>query len=300
MRLGLAAENRFLTGAARIARRARCVAMLVALTAAHTNAAIAPDPDGTAPSATLRVATLNVAHGRGLVANQLQLNKGEFEANLDAVAEVIRREDPDLLAIQEADAVCAWSGGFDHVKRVAGATDFPHIHHGLHFKAGFGPLKIEYGTALLSKRPLTARNSHRFFFGQVHTKGFVTAEMQFDGRPVTVVSVHLSSGSSAARREEVDMMVARLAKVDQPLIVLGDLNSQWENENDAVRLLVSKLRLEAYRPVSNELNTFHASAARKRIDWVLISRELEFVGYRVWPDRVSDHLGVAAELRWRK
>ena len=67
---------------------------------------------------TLHVATLNIAHGRGLEAEQLGHTKEFFEGNIDAVAAVIKRENPDVIALQEADAPSVWSGLFDHVARL--------------------------------------------------------------------------------------------------------------------------------------------------------------------------------------
>ena len=34
----------------------------------------------------------------------------------------------------------------------------------------------------------------------------------------------------------------------------------------------------------------------RRLDWILISTDLDFISYAVWPDVVSDHLGVVAEI----
>lgn len=253
-----------------------------------------------APPETLHIATLNLAHGRGLAASQLGWPKETYEANLDAVAKVINREKPDVLAVQEADAPSAWSGSFDHVERLVAATHFPYVHHELHFDAGIGSLKATYGTALLSRRELGDRASHRLPAGTWHTKGLVLASVELDGRPLIVTSVHLDSESTGARRKQVDKLVSILREIDTPIVLMGDLNSQWQNENDAVRLLALQLDLHAYHPEDSTLRTFRADALRRRIDWILLSPELEFVDYSVWPDQVSDHLGVAAEIRWCK
>ncbi len=62
----------------------------------------------------------------------------------------------------------------------------------------------------------------------------------------------------------------------------------------ALRLLARTLDLSAYKPLSKGLETF--SILDKRLDWILISPELEFVSYEVLPDIISDHLGVCAEI----
>jgi endonuclease/exonuclease/phosphatase family metal-dependent hydrolase len=36
-----------------------------------------------------------------------------------------------------------------------------------------------------------------------------------------------------------------------------------------------------------------------RLDWILISEELDFAAYETLPDRLSDHLAVVADLRVR-
>ena len=38
-------------------------------------------------------------------------------------------------------------------------------------------------------------------------------------------------------------------------------------------------------------------ALKKRLDYILVSDDFEFVTYRVIKDMVSDHLGVVSEIR---
>jgi len=254
---------------------------------------------GSEPRPELHVATLNLAHGRGLALDQFRVPPEEFAGNIDAVARVIRQEKPDVLALQEADAPSAWSGGFDHVGRLAAATEYPHVYHGLHFQIDVLNMAVRYGTALLAKDPLLAPVSVRFEAPPLHTKGFVVAEIEFDGRMVMVTSVHLDSGSSEVRRAQAQVLIRLLDQRGPALILMGDFNSRWENEADAVRILAVALGLQAFQPESTDLATFPSRMPKKRIDWILISSELEFVDYQVCAACVSDHLGVAARVRWR-
>lgn len=272
---------------------------LTALLVVILPAGCSSPPGGFEPNApNLRLATLNLAHGRALSASQFTLPPDRFRANIDACADAIARDDPVVIALQEADAASAWSGSFHHVERIADRAALPHVHHGIHFDLGIGPFRVAYGTALLSQQELKSPTSVRFHFGQLHTKGFVSARIELAGRPLRVVSVHLTSGSPDTRRREVDVMVEALAKVDAPIVLMGDLNSRWENDNDAVRLLAERLGLRAFEPDSPERRTFRAGRPEKRIDWILIAPEFEFVNYRTWTDLVSDHLGVSATIRW--
>jgi endonuclease/exonuclease/phosphatase family metal-dependent hydrolase len=230
---------------------------------------------------------------------QLGLPRETFQANLAAVAVVVERERPDILAVQEADAPSAWSGRFDHVQSLSAAAGYPYVHHGLHFDKNAGGLRLRYGTALLARRVLGSKTSHSFAARPLDTKGFVTAVIEFVKRPLVVTSVHLDAVSPSTRRRQVEALVSALEDAPGAMIVMGDLNCQWCDESDAVRMLASRLGLRAYVPEGPGLATYRANAPLVRIDWILISPQLRFRDYRVWEDQVSDHLGVSAEVCWR-
>lgn len=255
-------------------------------------------PDA-APRSTLTVLTWNIAHGRGTSPNQFGHPEAAYTANIDVVARVIARESPDVVALQEADAPSAWSGSFDHVARIAEATKYPHLHHGLHFEAGVGPLAARYGTAILSRLPLRDTSSSKLPDNSFHTKGFVRAEVEFHQRPLLLVSLHLNSDSAEVRRKQVDHLVGALSPLNKPMIVMGDFNSRWDAEGDAVRLVTEKLRLRAFETDSATQHTFRSGHPTRRIDWILISPDLDFVEYGTVADQASDHLAVRATVRWK-
>jgi endonuclease/exonuclease/phosphatase family metal-dependent hydrolase len=254
---------------------------------------------GQPPRATLRVATLNLAHGRGLAPLQSGLPRETLEENLTKVASALRRESPDVIALQEVDAPSKWSGGFDHLAFLADAAGYPHRYHGLHVDLGRAGLEVHYGTALLAHRePGNTRNC-AFREEPFDTKGYVQADIAFAGRRVTVVSVHLDFKSARTRRKQIGVLIERLRQHQTPLVVMGDFNATWNRPNDAVRLLSTGLNLRPYQAESEQRNTFPSRHPRRRLDWILISDKLEFVDQWCWPDELSDHLGVTAELAWR-
>ena len=67
----------------------------------------------------MKVMTLNIAHGRKDGPNQVFQKARTIKSNLDEIAEVVNREKPDVLALQEADGPSIWSGGLDQVKYLA-------------------------------------------------------------------------------------------------------------------------------------------------------------------------------------
>jgi len=109
------------------------------------------------------------------------------------------------------------------------------------------------------------------------------------------VSVHLDFARKKVRRRQVADLIGRLERRGRPLILMGDFNCQWTDEESPLQTVAEKLELRAYRPEAEDMVTF--PKLKKRLDWILISRELEFARYEIVPDRVSDHLGIVCDIR---
>ena len=111
---------------------------------------------------------------------------------------------------------------------------------------------------------------------------------------ITLVSVHLDFSRGSVRRSQIEQMTQQLAAIDTPLVVMGDFNAQWGDKKSAVKLLSQNLKLLAHEPDSTSLGTY--GDGKKRLDWILVSPQLQITNYQVAPDMVSDHQLVVAEL----
>ena len=242
----------------------------------------------------LKLLTLNVAHGRSNGVNQIFQSAKRISGNLDAIGALLRREGPDVAVLQEADGPSFWSGDFNHVSSLAGKGGFSHSVHGLNVK-GAG---IAYGPAILSREiPEDARCVTFDPSPPTFSKGFVSASLPFKDDPssrVTVVSVHLDFSRKSVREKQVQKMVETLEGMNGPLVIMGDFNAVWK-EGSPVQTLARRLRLKAYKPEEKDLITF--PTLKTRLDWVLLSEDLEFVSHEILPDVVSDHLAVVAVVR---
>lgn len=298
---GLAAWRRPL----RAAVLATC--LVAATSGIRAGASEEAEPDRAAPEdaqttrnrrnrTTLKVISLNIAHGRKDGRHQALQKRKSIRSNLDVVAEVFRREQADVVALQEADGPSLWSGRFNHVRYLAEGATFPHFVHGEHVKVK--KAKLSYGTALLSQLPL--EDSYSLTFDPApptFRKGFVAGTISWPSRPesrVQIASVHLDFARPGVRREQVEQIVAKLAGYEHPLILMGDFNCQWNGDTGPLGTLADRLDLVPYRPTAKRMNTF--PKLRRRLDWILVSSELKFVSYRNLPDRLSDHRAVMAEL----
>jgi endonuclease/exonuclease/phosphatase family metal-dependent hydrolase len=248
----------------------------------------------------LKILSLNLGHGRKDAANQLLVRRENIYRNLDDVVARLTYIAPDVIALQEADAPSSWSGGFDHVEYIVDQADYPSYIHGVHAESWI----YSFGTALLSRATFANSGSHRFTPSfPTTTKGLVAATLNWpnaaDDQLVTFVSLHLDFSRKKVRQAQIDELVALAELVETPLIIAGDMNGEWTKEGSAVRILAERFNLTPYRPEAEGLGTYK-SIAGKRLDWILISKELEFVSYNVLPDVLSDHLAVVAEIAYRQ
>jgi len=260
--------------------------------------------DGSAviESGFIRVVTLNVAHGRKDGRNQMLLKEETIRNNLLELAQVLDRAEADVIALQEADAESSWSGKFNHVDFLAQNSDYGCSHHGIHASNRM----YDFGTALLSGHPFQGSFVHSFQPTRpTTTKGFSVAALNWnpggllpEPKLVKFVSVHLDFSRRSVRRSQIDEMVAVLARIDGPMVLMGDFNTDWQTGDSSLKYLAEQMDLSVFEPHADGLSTYGDKGAR--LDWILISAELEFSMYAVFPDVVSDHYAVAAEIVLRQ
>ncbi len=248
------------------------------------------------PDDALRLVTLNLAHGRG--PRQTHVRRPRLENNLLGVAHALRDLVPDVVALQEADGPSTWSGNFDHVAKLSDLTQLSNHFRGDHNPFGSRRLKLASGTALLARHYLRSLRSHRFADNWRDTKGVVLATIevpQWSGRALDVASVHLDFLTKSVRQRQIGTLARLLGRRRHPLVVLGDLNCCYHREPESLELLGRALGVRAFDPHSHS-PTYPARRPRRRLDWILISEELDFGGYGTLPVWCSDHLPVAADL----
>jgi endonuclease/exonuclease/phosphatase family metal-dependent hydrolase len=246
-------------------------------------------------STTLKVVTLNLAHGRKDAWHQALLSRATIQANLDEVVQILLHEQPDVVALQEADAASFWSGRFHHVAYLSENTGIPYFVLGEHVRR----MKTAYGTALLSRYRLQETTSHRFSPSPpTRRKGMVMGIIPWPGKPhvsLDLVSVHLDFSRRSVRQRQAREIIDRLAGRRRPLVLMGDFNCGFGAKDSTLSLLARELNLRTHAPEATDMVSF--PLRNKRFDWIMISGELAFREYRTLPDVLSDHRAVVATLR---
>jgi endonuclease/exonuclease/phosphatase family metal-dependent hydrolase len=242
----------------------------------------------------LTVMTMNIAHARRDGFHQLLQSTSTAIDNLNAIGALLHQQAADIVALQEADGPSFWSGNFDHVAYLAETGAFAQHVRGDHVR---GP-RLAYGTALLSAQELRDPLTVRFQPGlSPLPKGFVVCAIQWPGGAglqVDVVSVHLDPFNPSLRRKQAAELIDTVRARGLPVILMGDFNTDWQEQGSVLRMIVETLRLKAYQPHNARLHTFPALA--KRLDWILISEHFEFLSHEILPAGLSDHRGVSARL----
>lgn len=206
--------------------------------------------------------------------------------NLDRIAEMI--QDYDLVALQEADAGSLRTASVNQIEYLARRAGFPHWHQGVN--RNLGPF-AQHALGLLSRQPLHDVQHHALP-GPLRGRGALEATLRApDHHPLQLVISHLALGRGS-RNRQLDYL-AGLARADHDTLLLGDLNC--EPQELARHPQLQKLGFR----IAHEVPTYPSWRPRRSIDHILASAAAHAPTCLVLPDRLSDHLAVAADVQLR-
>jgi endonuclease/exonuclease/phosphatase family metal-dependent hydrolase len=221
----------------------------------------------------IRVATWNV-HG--------------LRGGTDAAAGVVRHEAVDILLLQE-------SGPRRRLRALGAALEMVVCGD----PSAFPRRRIQNAVLVRPPRAVRSRRLVRFDGGSlVYPRGALIARVD----DVTVVSVHLGL-ERGERGRHVEQLLAILRRIDEPVVVGGDLNAHPE---DAVPTMISASSPDVWARADDRNGedrgqdrgwTFPSHEPSARIDYLFTSPAVQPL--RVWTagDTTSDHLMVVADLR---
>ena len=102
---------------------------------------------------TLRVLTLNIAHGRGLSAYQGFHSKRGIHRNLQRIVHLLEKHAPDIVALQEVDEDSHWNERIHLLDVLKEGAGYSYSYLGVHNRRQ-GRLPLAYGNGLLSRYPI--------------------------------------------------------------------------------------------------------------------------------------------------
>jgi len=216
--------------------------------------------------------------------------------DIEAIANVIKAQNPDLVALQEVDVNTIRSGKINQASLLAKMLGMNFIFaKGIDYEGG------EYGVAILSKYPISENKTHRLTT-QADTKGeprvLATVLVSLpNGRKIRFGTTHLDAQKADTNRLlQVRELNAIAQQEKLPFIIAGDLNA---------------------KPGSTPINLFDGPYTRtcedceftipvinpkRTIDFIAFKNgsPFEVISHQVIPERLaSDHLPILSVLKFK-
>jgi endonuclease/exonuclease/phosphatase family metal-dependent hydrolase len=193
--------------------------------------------------------------------------------HLDEIADMIQHNNPDIVALQEADGPCWWSGKFDHVQYIADKSGMQYCFRSVHVCF----LGLNYGTAIISRLPLIDNKSISFpSTWPLPPKGFVVSQVKWNDQDVDIVLLHLDFLHANVQRQQVRMLTDKLKEQNSLLIVMGDFNCDWDGTDSLLRMLCENIGLKVFCLKQLEgMGTYpiNIPISLHCLDWILLLSE---------------------------
>ena len=213
--------------------------------------------------------------------------------SLPDLAEVIKKANPDLVAIQEVDAFTTRNGKDVHLARDLAALcgmDYWFFAKAMNFYGG------EYGDAVLSKFPIKESEAYTLtgdWEGQdIETRSAARITVEVGGRDICFISTHLDHTDNGWRIIQANELIEIVKGLDMPVIMGGDMNCT--PTSDPMKTLYQEL--ESPCKTNSCLGTYVGS--KNAIDHLLYRSNdvltLSEYGVYFWADKESAHYPVGA------
>lgn len=226
---------------------------------------------------TLRIMSYNIHGGVGL----------DGVVDYERIANVIKRVDPDVVAIQEVDSVTDRSNKKDVLLEIAKDALMYHTYApAIYYRGG------KYGIGILSKEkpknfyylPLPGREEERTFL-----------VVEFDNYYFCCTHLSLTPEDQLA---SIPILRKEAAKAQKPLFIAGDLNATPESAT------IKELENDFQILTNSSWNTFPADKPDSCIDYIAAYKTSDtpfsLFSNAVWYETVaSDHRPVVADIRFR-
>lgn len=242
-------------------------------------------PSKTVPPKTFRVMTYNIHHGEGM----------DGKVDLLRIADLVKRQQADIVALQEVDKGVARTARRDLPAELAALTGMTCVFsNNFHYQGG------EYGNAVLTRFPVVRwTDSHYKMIRPDEQRGLLQLTLRVHGRELVFMNTHIDYRPDDTERlmnvEEIHRTLSKYR--GDPVIVAGDFN---ENPDSRTHAKMKEQFDDAWELIGQgDGFTYPTEAPRKRIDYVWLSKDKSVVPLKAWvPESdASDHRPVVVQFR---
>lgn len=236
------------------------------------------------PPATFRVMTYNIHHGEGT----------DGRIDLLRIAELIKQERADIVALQEVDRGVQRTARRDLPAELAALTGMSVVFsNNFHYQGG------EYGNAVLTRfAVLRWDNTHYRMIRPGEQRGLLQLVTEIHGRRLLILNTHIDyRPDDSERLMNVEEIKQITKKYGLPVILMGDFNDM---PGSRTHLKMKEQFLDCWERIGGGSGfSYSSDKPRKRIDYIFTSKDPVLVPLKIWVPQsdASDHLPVVAEFR---
>lgn len=285
----------------------------------------------------LKVITYNLAHcrgphdfyGDGREYSDLDMNltidsPEQVYKCLDDVAEMLIREDADIVLLQEVDKKAVWSYDIDFTPYLAQKTGMDYYAYGSKYNFVWWPYEyqrengtwidtvyFDIGNAVISRYPIISADNKPFneqgFIGWIAgEKRYIDALVDINGRRARFISTHFETGEIESR-----VMIEEARNAGMPLVFGGTLHillpaaretCSWCSDEyvQGMQNLIDSSLFNIYmtrvNPLDRQYFTSNTENRYWTADYIIPTNEFAIADYHVIDARLSDHMPVSATL----
>jgi endonuclease/exonuclease/phosphatase family metal-dependent hydrolase len=240
-----------------------------------------------AASKPFRVMTYNIHHGAGV----------DGKIDLQRIADLIKRERADIVALQEVDKGVKRTAQRDCPAELAALTGMTCV-----FSNNFNFQGGEYGNAVLTRFPVKGwTNRHYKMLRPDEQRGLLQLVLDIYGRELVFLDTHIDFRADDSERlvNAAEILEVIQGYRGRPIILCGDFN---DTPDSRTHEKLGEAFTDTWKAAgTGDGFTIPAEQPRKRIDYIWLSKGSSLEPLKAWvpQSQASDHLPVVVELRFR-
>lgn len=297
-----------------------------------------------ATAQSFKVMTWNISYAFGVgsegTSGYHQLTRQEYDKRFHALLNVIKKEDPDILLLQEIDFDSKRTHHQDQALAIAQAAGYSYIAYAVSWDLNYVPFpdglsrhfgKIRSGGAVLSRfkivdnqvqlyekpfeNPFWYNWFYLFRYAQVVT-------LEINGEKHNIINAHLEAFNKQNRLDQIKQMVQLAGQSNQLLLMGGDYNTTptvatkkhaFEDypeddyrEDGAYQQLQNipnmrdTISQEEYAADEALWFTFPSTSPERKLDYIFIADKLSVDSKQIIQTTASDHLPIVTTLQFNQ
>ena len=205
--------------------------------------------------------------------------------NADKIVQIIKTNNPDVVALQEVVTNLKDSTQKDNYKHILSELNWEG-----YFSKSISAHGGEYGVAIISKYPFSSQSFAKYNSQQGEKRIYQKVKISLENNDVTIFNTHLSNYEPKARADQIDELYNLASSESGHVVVMGDFNEELDG--------LSKFTTGMVHP-KTKLITYSGSGDNS-IDHIFISKSLSFNSLNVDTSKASDHYALIGDISFSK